>query len=71
MTGMPSMQLFDLTSDPGEENNLVSVHPDRVEKMKTMLQTVIDNGRTTTGKRLANDVEIVMVKPVAKPKRKK
>lgn len=71
MTGMPPMQLFDLSKDPGEQNNLFAQHPGRVEKMKVMLKTTIDNGRTTPGKKLANDVEIVMIKPLPKPKRKK
>jgi arylsulfatase A-like enzyme len=75
MTGLPPMQLFNLANDPGEQNNLVQEHPDRVEKMKAMLREVIDRGRSTPGKTLANDVEIVMVKPLpqrrAAAKRKK
>jgi len=65
------MQLFDLAKDPGEENNLVAELPDRVKKMKTMLRHLIDNGRTTPGKKLSNDAEIVMVKPTPKLKQKR
>ncbi len=68
MSDLPPMQLYDLASDPGEQNNLLEAHPDRVEKMKAMLRKAIDDGRTTPGDKLANDVEVVMVKPVAKPR---
>ena len=72
MTKFPAMQLFDLSKDPGEENNLIAAHPERVEKMKGMLKELIDNGRTTPGPVLKNDVEkIVMVKPIPAPRKKK
>lgn len=72
MSKFPAMQLFDLSKDPSEENNLIAEHPDRVEKMKGMLKELIDNGRTTPGPVLKNDVEeIVMVKPIPAPRKKK
>ncbi len=43
---MPPYQLFDLSSDPGERNNLVDVHPDVAEQLKQQLQQWIDNGRS-------------------------
>ncbi|NNE91882.1 MAG: sulfatase-like hydrolase/transferase [Verrucomicrobiales bacterium] len=59
----PAVQLFDLSNDPGEQNNLAKAHPDRVEKMKSMLKEVIDSAE--------NDVdEIVMIKPVPQPRKK-
>jgi arylsulfatase A len=61
---MPAMQLFDLASDPGEEHNLFSEHPERVEQMQNMLRKLIDAGRSTAGPPLANDTEIVMIKPI-------
>jgi len=63
-TGMPEYQLFDLATDPGEKTNLVAEHPDRVAKMKAMMEEAISRGRTTTGTELKNDVEVAMIKPL-------
>ena len=72
LSEMPAMQLYDLASDPGEQKNVIADHPDQVAKMKAMLQQAIENGRTTPGPKLENDVDqIVMVKPIAKPRKKK
>ncbi len=72
MTDLPPMQLYDLASDPGEENNLIALHPDRVASMMAMLRQTIDDGRTTAGQKLENDVDVVMVKPLPpKPRAKR
>ena len=39
--------------------------------MKDMLREIIQNGRSTPGPKLSNDVEVVMVKPIAARKAKK
>jgi len=65
-TGLPDFQLYDLSADPGEKNNLVAAHPDRVATMKAALETAIARGRTTDGPDQANDVEIVLIKPLPK-----
>tara|TARA_R110002049_G_scaffold285698_4_gene467131 strand:- start:316781 stop:318418 length:1638 start_codon:yes stop_codon:yes gene_type:complete len=70
LSALPPMQLFDLSNDPGEQNNVLSEHPDRVEKMQQALRQIIDNGRSTPGNPLANDVDVVMIKPIAQPKKK-
>jgi arylsulfatase A-like enzyme len=67
---MPEFQLYDLAKDPGETTNLVTDHPDRVAKMKAMMEEAIARGRTTPGPDLRNDVDIVMIKPVPKAKGK-
>jgi arylsulfatase A-like enzyme len=68
LSKMPPVQLYNLADDPGETNNLQARHPDRVAKMKEMLSQIINNGRSTPGPRLKNDVDVVMIKPVAKPR---
>ncbi len=64
----PAVQLYDLAADPGETNNLAEKHPDRVEKMTATLAGLIQRGRSTAGPDLANDTEVVMIKPQPKPK---
>ncbi len=65
--GMPEFQLYDLATDPGEKTNLVGQHPDRVAKMKAMMEEAIARGRTTPGEALKNDVEVTLIKPLPKP----
>ncbi len=69
-SGLPDFQLYDLAADPGEKNNLVAAHPDRVAKMKSVMEEAIARGRTTAGPDLKNDVEIVMIKPLPAPRPK-
>jgi arylsulfatase A len=66
--GLPEFQLYDLATDPGEQTNLVSLHPERVAAMKAALQTMVDRGRSTPGPDLANDVPVVLVKKPANKK---
>ncbi|OYP35558.1 sulfatase family protein [Rhodopirellula sp. MGV] len=70
MSELPPMQLYNLADDPGETKNLFVSEPDRVESMIAMMQQAIDNGRTTPGKKLSNDVDVVMVKPIQNGRRK-
>lgn len=71
LSELPPIQLFNLADDPGETNNLQAKHPDRVAKMKEILSEIIENGRSTPGPQLKNDAKVVMIKPIAKPKKKK
>lgn len=36
------MQLYDLSVDPGEMNNVAQSHPERVERMLALLRTVVE-----------------------------
>lgn len=49
LEGLPSMQLYNLSSDPGETNNLINEHPEKVKDMKALLVQYIRNGRSTKG----------------------
>ena len=48
-------QLFDLSADPQESNNLARLHPERVARMVQTLKDSIANGRSTPGRKLTND----------------
>jgi arylsulfatase A len=71
--GLPPVQLFDLSKDPGERNNLQAEFPERVAAMKAELEKTIARGRSTPGDDLKNDVEIQLIKksPAGKAKAKK
>jgi arylsulfatase A-like enzyme len=70
--GLPSVQLFDLSKDPGERNNLQAEFPARVANMKAELEKIIALGRSTPGADLVNDVPVQLIKrsPAAKAKKK-
>jgi arylsulfatase A-like enzyme len=65
--GLPSFQLFNLATDPGEERNLVDQHPEIAAELRSLLETAIARGRTTPGPDLRNDAEIVILKPHPAP----
>jgi arylsulfatase A-like enzyme len=43
--GPPKNELFDLSTDIGEKNNLVDQHPEVVKELDTLLQKLVDDGR--------------------------
>lgn len=57
----PFVQLFDLSKDLHEDNNLAAEHPERVAGMIELLQSQIENGRSTPGQKLRNDRHIKIV----------
>jgi arylsulfatase A-like enzyme len=50
----PFVQLFDLSADPGETNNLAKARPEVVRELAGILQQNIDNGRSTPGQPQSN-----------------
>ena len=58
----PRVQLFDLATDPAETNNVEAAHPEKVAQLTALLQTFIDNGRSTEGPSQNNDAKIVVQK---------
>ncbi|MBC8354480.1 MAG: arylsulfatase [Planctomycetes bacterium] len=66
--GLPSMQLFNLESDPSEKKNLVDAKPEQVKALLRLLDEQINNGRCTPGKAVANDRDVQFLpKGVAVP----
>lgn len=55
---LPPLQLFHLESDPSETANLYDQHPDQVDRLLQLLESQIQQGRSTPGPRLENDREI-------------
>lgn len=51
-------QLYKISEDRGEQNNLVDKDPKRTEAMRQALLDVIAQGRTTPGPKQANDVPV-------------
>ena len=70
--GLPPVQLYDLSKDPGERKNLQAEFPERVASMKAELEKLIARGRSTPGPDLANDVPVQLIKksPAGKAKAK-
>ena len=51
----PKTELYDLAADKSERRNLVTEHPERVEKLTNKINKIIASGRTTPGQPQAND----------------
>lgn len=72
---LPPIQLYNLTSDIAEKNNVQADHPEVVAKLTKLLEKYVADGRSTPGKPQANtgDVEIhkkATPAPAAKKKKK-
>jgi len=63
-------QLYDLSSDLGETKNLAAEQPERAAEMKTLLEKLIRDGRSTLGEAQKNDVEVVRYPKAGAPKAK-
>ncbi len=49
LTTLPPFQLYDLSVDPAEKNNLAAAHPEIVQRLGTALRRLIERGRSTPG----------------------
>jgi arylsulfatase A len=52
--GLPPIQLYDLSVDVGERQNVANSHPEIVEELTTLLTHYVVNGRSTPGVRQQN-----------------
>jgi arylsulfatase A-like enzyme len=64
------VQLYNLADDIGESKNLAAAMPEKVAEMKTLLEKLITDGRSTPGAAQENDVKVVRY-PRAPATRKK
>ncbi|MCE9609096.1 MAG: arylsulfatase [Chthoniobacter sp.] len=56
--GAPAIQLYDMSADMSETQNVQSAHPDITAKLTGLLESYIANGRSTPGAKQANDAAI-------------
>jgi arylsulfatase A-like enzyme len=53
-----AVQLYDLGADLSETRNLAAKQPERLQKMQTLLETIITHGRSNPGPKKKNDVKV-------------
>jgi arylsulfatase A len=56
--GLPGIQLYDLTQDIAERENLQSNHPEVIERLVRLLERYVTDGRSTPGQPQANEVPV-------------
>jgi len=54
--GLPSIQLYDMSKDIGEQINLQAQHPEVVARLTRLLEKYVAEGRSTHGKPQSNTV---------------
>jgi len=64
---LPDVRLYDLTADISERRNLQAKRPDVTARLTALLQSYVDNGRSTPGAPRKNDrdVRIAPARPKA------
>jgi arylsulfatase A-like enzyme len=61
--GLPAVQLYDLSSDPGETRNLHLQHPEVVQRLTELMGKIAAEGRSTPGGKRENDTVVDFRKP--------
>ncbi|HWB11976.1 MAG TPA: arylsulfatase [Pirellulales bacterium] len=56
--GLPDVQLYDLAADVGERKNLYREHPEVVERLTSLLERYVADGRSTPGAKQANTTPV-------------
>lgn len=62
------LQLFDLTKDLQETNNIVSENSGLVQELIKEMEACIEQGRSRPGPKLANDVDVQLWKRIDRPR---
>lgn len=52
---LPSVQLYNMKTDPSERKNLEAQYPDKVAELRSLLVKYVEEGRSTPGKPQKND----------------
>jgi len=53
--GLPEFQLYDLSKDIGEQNNVMDKHPEVVDRLTELMTKYVNEGRSTPGQSQKND----------------
>lgn len=56
--GLPDMQLYNMAEDLAEQNNLIAQYPEKAQAMIALLESYVDQGRSTPGEPQENDARI-------------
>ena len=59
--GLPPLQLFNLSKDVSETDNVAELYPEKVTVLLQLLDDWVKNGRSTPGRQLANDREVTFL----------
>lgn len=54
--GLPAVQLYNMKTDPGEQNNVYAENPKVVKELTALMKSYILNGRSTPGEPQQNEV---------------
>lgn len=54
--GLPPIQLYEMSTDSGEQHNVQAQHPEIVKSLTALLKKYVDQGRSTPGKPQKNEV---------------
>lgn len=65
---LPSVQLYDMSKDMGEQTNESVKHPEIVERLTKRLEKLVADGRSTPGPKQSNDVTINLWKEKPGPR---
>ena len=60
--GLPPVQLYNMSEDPGQQENLQAKHPELVKSMTELLESYVARGRSTPGEIQKNDGNIQVIK---------
>lgn len=55
--GFPDIQLYNMETDIREQQNVYAEHPDVVRELLVMLNDVVEEGRSTPGEAIKNDID--------------
>ena len=62
---LPPLQLYDLSLDIAEENNVADQHPEIVRRLTDLMMEYVERGRSTPGAPQMNEGEVVVMQEAA------